>query len=105
MENINNKSSIIDFFLKVFSLLALIIFLYTVYRISVFVINGNDINQIIYKYLKFIKISLLFFIFFLISLRFSVDIKKNIILIFSSLIITLYMIEIIMIENYSLINK
>ena len=100
MENINNKSSIIDFFLKVFSLLALIIFLYTVYRISVFVINGNDINQIIDKYLKFIIISLLFFIFFLISFRFSVDIKKNIILIFSSLIITLYMIEIIIYFNF-----
>ena len=64
MKNINNKSSIIDFFLKVFSLLALTVFLYTIYRISVFVTNGNDINQIIDKYLKFIIISLLFFIFF-----------------------------------------
>ncbi len=100
MENINNKTTVIDFFLKLFSLLALIIFLYTVYRISVFVINGNDLNQIIDKYLKFIIISLLFFIFFLISLRFSVDIKKNIILIFSSLIITLYLIEIVIYFNF-----
>ena len=88
-----NDNKFSDLFLKIYASVFLIIIFYTLYRIILFYLEGVDIEIIFDKYFKYLIISTIFILFFLVSLKLNNNIKQNIVLIFTSTTIILYVIE------------
>jgi len=83
----------VNMFLKSYTILSLFIILYTLYRILVYYFNGNDLQVIFGKYNKYLFISFSSFLFFLFSQRLNKYLKQYIVLVFTSILVTIYILE------------
>jgi hypothetical protein len=98
MKNFSNNS------LKIFSFIAFIIFIYSIYRAEIHYM-GMDRDMVYAKYLKYIVLSLFFLFLFLFLLKLNDTLKNNIVLSFYSLIIGLYLIEFIFLFNFNYLHN
>jgi len=88
------KKKITDFLIKIFIFFSIFILFYTLYRMSVYFMNGIDYKIIIDKYFKYLIISFILIIFFFVVSKLSYTLKTNIAVSCVSLLITIYLIEI-----------
>jgi len=94
------KQKTIDLLIKIFIFFSLIIFLYTIYRMSIYAANGIELTIILKKYVKYLIISCaLISIFFIVS-KLNYNLKTNIVLSFLSILITIYILEIFLFLKY-----
>lgn len=84
---------IIDLLLKIFIFFSLVILFYTIYRMSVYFVNGIELKIIFEKYTKYLIFSSILLIFFFIISKVNYSLKINIILSFFSILVIIYIIE------------
>jgi hypothetical protein len=87
------KKRIVDLLLNFFVFISIIVFFYTIYRMSIYFVNGVELKIIFEKYIKYLIFSLVLFVSLLLIFKLDYPIKINIVLSCISIVIILYTIE------------